>query len=209
MLQCRLCCVCCVLLLSTDVKDVIDLDAMSNESIVNEIQKGEVSYKHGMEMLYNQNYRMLCKIAEKYSCYAEFDDLIQEAYFGLCEAVKRYNPDAGAKFSTYAYRWIMQSVARYIGNNRCVVRIPESRQRLIMEYNKVLERYERRYNRKPSTKEVSVALGIPLDHVEQIESDCACMIVKSLDDLVAGADDEKRYKWMMVKLHRCNNVYVI
>lgn len=169
---------------------MISLETMSNEDVVKAIQEGELSYKDGMETLYNQNFRLLYKIADKYRAYAEFDDLIQEAYLGLCEAVKRYDPDAGTKFSTYAFQWIRQCITRYIGNNRCVVRIPEHRQMLIIEYRKLLERYGRQYNRKPSVKEVAISLKIPLDHVKQLEKDCAYVMAKSLDELVAGADDE-------------------
>ena len=34
------------------------------------------------------------------------DDLIQEGYFGLLEAIPRYKPDRGASFHTYAGYWI-------------------------------------------------------------------------------------------------------
>ena len=38
------------------------------------------------------------------------DDLLQAAYFGLMRASMDYDPTAGAKFSTYAYNWIIYYV---------------------------------------------------------------------------------------------------
>ena len=34
------------------------------------------------------------------------DDLVQEGYFGLLEAIPRYKPDKGTAFHTYAGYWV-------------------------------------------------------------------------------------------------------
>ena len=42
------------------------------------------------------------------------DDLIQEGCIGLYKALAQYDPDRGAKFSTYAVWWVKACVRRYL-----------------------------------------------------------------------------------------------
>lgn len=52
----------------------------------------------------------------------EMDDLVQEGYMGLCRAAQKYDPSRGAKFSTYAVRWIRSFAWRYVRNKTQVVK---------------------------------------------------------------------------------------
>ncbi len=38
------------------------------------------------------------------------EDLVQQGYLGLLEALRRYDPDQGAKFATYAVFWIKKHI---------------------------------------------------------------------------------------------------
>ncbi len=40
----------------------------------------------------------------------DVDDLIQEVYFGLIEAIGRFDPERGTKFLTYAVWWIRKFI---------------------------------------------------------------------------------------------------
>lgn len=52
------------------------------------------------------------------------EDLLQEGYLGLLRAAERYDPDRGAKFSTYAGWWIHQRMARAQVDKPYMVRVP-------------------------------------------------------------------------------------
>lgn len=164
---------------------------MSNEELVKAIQEGTKEYREGMKQLYNQNMGIIHRIAKRYITYGEMDDLVQEAYLGLYEAVKRYDENMGVMFVTYAFNWIRQAIVRYIENNGNIIRIPVHRQNLILKYRKLLERYEKEYNREPNKTEIAAILQIFPDQVEQLQKDCACIGAKSLDEFVVGADNEK------------------
>ena len=45
-------------------------------------------------------------IKHQKDCRLETDDLIQEGCFGLLEAIRRFDPERGTKFLTYAAYWI-------------------------------------------------------------------------------------------------------
>lgn len=59
-----------------------------------------------------QKYSKLVKsIAHKYSKYGTpLEDVEQEAFIGLLEAVKHYKSDQGAQFQTYAVFWIKKRI---------------------------------------------------------------------------------------------------
>ena len=95
----------------------------NNEQIVSRIQAGEKEQEN-MTLLWQQNQNFIAMIARKYSSCAEMEDLEQEGYIGLYEAVKHYDTSSEVPFINYAAFWIRQVMRRYIDNCGRVVRIP-------------------------------------------------------------------------------------
>lgn len=52
-----------------------------------------------------------------------FEDLLQEALEGLAEAVERFDPDTGNRFSSYASPWVFGRVSKHVIQNWSVVRV--------------------------------------------------------------------------------------
>jgi RNA polymerase sigma-32 factor len=52
------------------------------------------------------------------------EDLHSEAYIGLLEAAKRFDPDLGIRFSTYAQHWIRAAITDHIFKVSTIVRSP-------------------------------------------------------------------------------------
>ena len=53
------------------------------------------------------------KLAHKWkrNHYGMFNDLQQEGFLGVCEAWKRFDPNAGVKFTTYAWWWVRAMIS--------------------------------------------------------------------------------------------------
>lgn len=161
---------------------------MTNEELVDQIQK-EIHPGENMEQLYQQNYRLIFLIARKYAYSDEMDDLLQEAYFGLYEAVKRYESTAGVKFMSYATYWIRQSIQRYLENNGRCIRIPVAMQGNIHKYNRVMAAFHTELGRKPTDRELCHYIRVGNKTLNEIKKAVYCDRIQSLDDYLPGSED--------------------
>lgn len=67
------------------------------------------------------------------------DDLISEGYIGLMEAIYRFDPKKGTRFSTYAAYWIRQKINRFLYSS-FLIRPPEAVAQSLNKSNKFNER---------------------------------------------------------------------
>lgn len=72
--------------------------------------------------------RLVVKLAREYRGYGlPQEDLIQEGNVGLMKAVKRFDPDHGARLSSYASLWIRAQMQEFILANWRIVKIGASK----------------------------------------------------------------------------------
>src|SRR6516225_8204622 len=68
--------------------------------------------------------RLVAKIARGYGGYGlPIADLISEGHIGLLQAVERFEPERGFRFSTYAVWWIKSAIQEYILRSWSLVRM--------------------------------------------------------------------------------------
>jgi RNA polymerase primary sigma factor len=86
-------------------------------------------------------------------------DRIQDGNLGLLEAVERFDPDRGVRFSTYAVWWIRHMVNRSAQNNGRTVRVPAHVQERYFKAIRASRTLRQRLQRKPTTHELADYMG--------------------------------------------------
>jgi RNA polymerase primary sigma factor len=132
------------------------------------IAKGD---KQARDMMIRANLRLVAKIAYDYANYGlPISDLISEGNIGLIKAVERFDPDRGAKLSTYAAWWIKQSIKRALANQSKAIRLPVHLTDKIAKMRRVTSQLNDELEREPTDEEVSIVLGIPVNKVAHLKS---------------------------------------
>ena len=141
---------------------------MTNEQIVSEIRNG-FSTTNNMQLLYESNLPLIKKFIKPYTAYECEADLLQESYFGLLEAVKRYETDRNVQFMTFAQYWIKQSVQRYLENCGSTVRIPTHTRTKMSRIRKATSQLRQEQGREPVPTEIAALLGVSVEEVQEIQ----------------------------------------
>lgn len=116
------------------------------------------------------NLRLVVKMAYKYRrAWANVLDLIQEGNLGLVEAVRRFDPFKGAKFSTYATFWIRAYMLRYLLEHSRMVRISRTRvgRKLFFRLSKEREKL-RAQGIEPGPQLLAEKLGVGQKELEEV-----------------------------------------
>ena len=86
------------------------------------VQRGD---ERARQRMIESNLRLVVKLARRYlNRGLPLLDLIEEGNLGLIHAVKKFDPERGFRFSTYATWWIRQTIERAIMNQSRTVRLP-------------------------------------------------------------------------------------
>lgn len=123
------------------------------------------------ERLVTANLRLVVKIAFQYHRqWANVLDLIQEGNVGLVEALSRYDPYRGIRFSSYAQYWIRAMILRFLMDNFRLVRLGSTRngRKLFFQLQKERERLLRE-GVQASAQQLAARLEVPESEVIAVD----------------------------------------
>lgn len=161
---------------------------MSNEELVVRIKAG-VDTADNMLQLWEQTKNFIRCMARRYRGYAELEDLEQEGYIALYDAVDGYSKEAGCKFLSYASFWINQRMKRYIESCCRTVRIPDHEQQKMHQYRKIENAFQIYRGRKPTRWEICYNLDLDEKQASDLESAINMSRIGSLDSILQESDN--------------------
>ena len=122
------------------------------------------------EQLINSNLRLVVSIAKNYNnSHMETLDLIAEGNLGLINAVEKYNPDLGYRFSTCATPWIRQAITKAITDCGKTIRIPAHIYQMLNKYRATIAELESK-GEQATPARIAEVMGIDVEKVVDLES---------------------------------------
>ena len=111
------------------LKQCVPLSVIEEDALIQRLKTRPTAQDR--TLLITSNLRFVVTIARRYrQGGVPLEDLINEGNIGLIEAVRRFDPDRGTRFITYAVWWIRKSILAAIAN-QSLIRIPAYQQKKI------------------------------------------------------------------------------
>ena len=95
------------------------------------------------------------------------DDLIQVGSIGLVKAIDQFDPDAGAKFHTYATHLITGEIRHYLRDKTSMIRAPRELQELSFRISRLVQDLIHELGREPTDAEVAEVLQVHPDKISE------------------------------------------
>src|ERR1700747_750553 len=125
--------------------------------------------QEAMQELVKRNLRFVISVAKKYQNRGlPLTDLIGEGNVGLLTAARKFDPDQGVKFISYAVWWIRQAILAALARQGRTVRVPLNRTADLSRIVRTAEFLRQTLRREPTPEEISDATKLSLEVVQSL-----------------------------------------
>ncbi len=141
------------------------------------------------ERLVTANLRFVISYVKKYQGHGlDLAELVAIGNEGLLKAVKKFDPDQGVKFISYAVWWVRQSVLKALAEQTRSVRIPLNQNSQLIRMSRTVTYLSQELGREPTDKEIATALDDSVANVRNARRMTAAEL--SLDAPIDRSDKD-------------------
>ena len=170
------------------LKAISKIPLLSREEEIELAKRAKAGDKEALKKLVESNLRFVVSVAKKYlGCGLPLHDLIAEGILGLIEAARRFDPDKGVKFISYAVWWIRQSIMQALAQQTGAVKIPVKQAVLVNKITRSYGELLKKLGREPTTEELAEYVGMDPKEIERLIS--ICQVPLSLDTPIGDEED--------------------
>ena len=124
--------------------------------------------------------KLVCgRLAMSLPPHLDRDDLLSSGFFGLLDAIDRFDPTRNIKFETYAGLRIRGAMLDYLRSKDW---IPVSMRQRIRKYEQTVCRLENELGRSATDKELAAALNISVEELQVLINQCNSATVIPLEE---------------------------
>jgi RNA polymerase primary sigma factor len=176
-----------------DISRIPLLSPEEEQKLARKAFRGDVE---AQERLARHNVRFVVSVAKQYQNRGvPLMDLIGEGNLGLMTAARKFDPDRGVKFISYAVWWIRQAIQAAIARHGRPVRVPLNRTADLNRLGRATTLLTEKLGRAPTTDELMKATGLTRDAVRALSA--LHIEAMRLDHPVREADDRGRMERFM------------
>lgn len=133
------------------------------EISVSECERVRAEAAAARQRMVQSNLRLVISVAKNFRNRGmPMEDLVNEGNVGLMNAVDRFDPEVGSRFSTYAIYWIDQAIRRALQNATQMIHIPSYLMEQIGRMKLAQHTLERQLGRPASMQELATHMRISL-----------------------------------------------
>jgi RNA polymerase primary sigma factor len=144
------------------------LTAEEEKALARRVQAGD---QEALQELVRRNLRFVVSVAKKYQNRGlPLIDLIGEGNVGLMTAARKFDPDQGVKFISYAVWWIRQAILSALARQGRTVRVPLNRTADLSRVVRAAALLRDRLGREATPEEVAQLTGISEEIVAALSS---------------------------------------
>jgi len=170
------------------LKSISKIPLLTREEEIELARRAKAGDKEALKKLVESNLRFVVSVAKKYlGCGLPLHDLIAEGILGLIEAARRFDPDKGVKFISYAVWWIRQSIMQALAQQTGAVKIPVKQAVLVNKITRSYGELLKKLGREPTTEELAEYVGMDAKEIERLLT--VCQVPLSLDTPIGDEED--------------------
>ena len=151
---------------SANRKSVKTLSREEEHELAMRVREGDTV---ALDTLISANQGLVASLARKYTIFGlPMEDLMAEGSLGLVQAARRFDPERGTRFMTYAVWSVKRAMIKALVEQRGVVSLPYHKSSLLFSLKRAAKNLAQEKGKEANNREIAEQVGITENQVREI-----------------------------------------